>query len=112
MVSYGIGTAAGPAIQPFAQLLANEAWKLNAIVPPPVLLLAEGVAQGQVTKADAYEWAREQGFDSGRMDAMVAIANVGPPLGLAYEAWRRGQLTDAEFQTALRRLGIEPAWFA
>ena len=42
---------------------------------------------------------------------MVAIANVGPPLGLAYEAWRRGQLSDAEFQTALRRTGLEPAWF-
>jgi hypothetical protein len=110
-LSFALGHAASPAIEPYAQSLSNEAWKLHAVVPPDAVLLAQGVAQGQVAHDAAYEWAKEQGFDGSRMDAMVAIANVGPPLGLAYEAWRRGQLTDAEFQTAMRRLGIESAWF-
>jgi hypothetical protein len=111
LFSFGLGTAARPALEPFAQSLANEAWSTHAVLPPDALYLAQGVAQGQVAKADAYSWAKQQGFDTAQMDAMVSVANVGPPLGLAYEAWRRGQLTDAEFQTSLRRLGIEAAWF-
>jgi hypothetical protein len=111
LFSFGLGTAAGPALEPYAQSLANEAWSSHAVLPPDAIYLAQGVAQGQVAKADAYSWAKEQGFDTAQMDAMVAIANVGPSLGLAYQAWRRNQLTDAEFQTALRRTGLEPAWF-
>jgi hypothetical protein len=101
LFSFGLGTAAGPALEPYAQSLANEAWSSHAVLPPDAIYLAQGVAQGQVAKADAYSWAKEQGFDTAQMDAMVAIANVGPSLGLAYQAWRRNQLTDAEFQTAL-----------
>jgi hypothetical protein len=112
LFSFGLGTAAGPALEPYAQSLANEAWASHAVLPPDAIYLAQGVAQGQVTKAAAYSWAKQQGFDTAQMDAMVSIANTGPPLGLAYEAWRRGQLTDADFQTALRRTGLEPQWFA
>lgn len=111
MVSYGIGTAAGPAIQPFAQLLANEAWNLNPLVPPPGVLLAEGVAQGQIPKDTAYAWGKNQGFDAEQMDLMVAVMNVGMALGPAYESWRRGDLSDDQFNTQLHRQGIEPQWW-
>jgi len=110
-LSFALGHAASPAIEPYAQSVANTAWSTHAVVPPDAVLLAAGVAQGQVAKAAAYEWAKEQGFDTAQMDAMVAVANVGPPLGLAYEAWRRGQLSDDQFRTAMRRLGIETTWF-
>jgi hypothetical protein len=110
LVSYGIGTAAGPAIQPFAQLLANKAWELNAIVPPDALYLAQGVAQGQVAPADAYAWAKQQGFATPQMDALVAIANVGPGAGYAFELWRRGLIDQGGFATALKRLGLEDGW--
>ena len=112
LVSYGLGTAAGPAIAPFAQLLANEAWTINAIRPPDAIYLAQGVAQGQVDPAWAAGRASEQGFDQTRFDAMVSIANVGPALGYAFQAWRRGNLSDAQFQTALKRTGLEDQWFA
>jgi hypothetical protein len=111
ILGFALGTAAGPSLEPFVQHLANDAWELNQVVPPEVYVLAEGVAQGQVNKSDALDWAHKQGIGDKAFNALVDIANVGPPLGLAYEAWRRGQLTEAEFQTALRRLGIEDAWF-
>ena len=111
LIAYALGAASQPALAPFAQSLANDAWKLNAVRPPDAFTLAQGVAQGQVAKKDAYEWAKEQGFGAGQMDALVSIANVGPALGYAFEAWRRGFLTDTEFETALRRTGLEPQWY-
>jgi hypothetical protein len=45
------------------------------------------------------------------MDAMVNVANVGMPLGQAFQSWRRGGLSDTEFQTQLHRLGIEAQWW-
>lgn len=110
LVSYGLGTAAGPAIAPFAQFLANEAWTINALKPPNAVLLAEGVAQGQVAKDAAYRWALEQGFDSAQMDAMVNIANVGPGMAQAFNLWRRGVIDEAGFRRAVLRLGLEQEW--
>ena len=111
LLSFGLGTAARPALEPYVQSLSNDAWQLNAVVPPPVVLLAEGVAQGQVAKADAYSWAKQQGFDTAQMDAMVQVANTGMALGYAYESWRRGDLTDGQFDTQLHRMGIESQWW-
>jgi hypothetical protein len=111
LIGYALGTASGPALAPFVQDLANEAWTLNPVVPPDAVLLAQGVAQGQVAKSTAYAWAKETGFDKAQMDALVNIANVGPALGYAFEAWRRGFLNDGEFQTALNRTGLEAQWY-
>lgn len=111
LIGYALGTASGPALAPFVQDLANEAWTLNAVVPPDVITLAQGVAQGQVTKAAAYKWAKETGFGADQMDALVSIANVGPPLGQAMELLRRGVWTKAQYTTALNRQGIEATWY-
>jgi hypothetical protein len=105
------GNASSRTLDPILQDLTNEAWSLHATVPPDVYALAQGVAQGQVDPKQAAKWAKEQGFDQPQFDALVNIANIGPALGYAYEAWRRGFLTDNEFQTALNRQGIEPQWF-
>lgn len=111
LVSGAISAAAGAALRPEIQDLVNEAWKLNAVVKPEPVILAQGVAQGQVSKASAYEWAKEHGYDTDVMDALVSIANVGPPLGPALEAFRRTIWTPAEYTTALNRQGIEPQWY-
>ena len=109
-LSFALGHAASPAIEPFAKTLENDAWSAHAVVPPPAVLLAEGVAQGQVAKADAYNWAKQQGFDTAQMDAMVSIANVGPGSAYAFELWRRGLIDKAGFDRALKRLGLEDQW--
>jgi hypothetical protein len=109
---FAIGVTAAPALRPAVQYLENEAWKLHPDRPPDAVILAQGVAQGQVDPASAAEWAAEQGISGDAFAALVNVANVGPPLGLAYEAWRRGLLTDAEFTTALKRTGLEGRWDA
>jgi hypothetical protein len=110
-LSFALGHAASPAIEPFAQSLANDAWALHAVVPPPAFILAEGVAQGQVSKTDAYDWAKQTGFDTAQMDALVAIANTGMPLGMAFQAIRRDKLTDDQLRTQFKRAAIEDAWY-
>jgi hypothetical protein len=110
ILGYAIGTAAGPSLEPFVQDLANLAWTENQVMPPDAMTLALGVAQGQVDPAQAQSWASQTGFGTDQFAALVDIANVGPPLGNAYDAWRRGLLTDVEFTTALKRTGLEEQW--
>jgi hypothetical protein len=112
VLGYALGTAAGPSLEPFVQDLANSAWELNDVKPPDAMILALGVAQGQVDPAAAAKWATQTGFGKDQFDALVSIANVGPALGLAYQAWRRGELTDDQFTTALNRTGLETQWYA
>lgn len=108
---FAAGGATQRALDPVLQDVTNEAWSKHATVPPDAYALAQGVAQGQVDPERAREWAKQTGIGDSQFAALVDIANVGPALGYAYEAWRRGFLTDAEFNTALLRQGIEPAWF-
>lgn len=114
--SSAAGSAAGGAVartlHPILQEVTNEAWTEHPIVPPDAYALAEGVAQGQVDPEQAATWAAQTGIGQEQFDALVNIANGGPDLGLAYRAWRRGQLSDAQFQTALKRTGLETQWFA
>src|SRR5690242_19079588 len=98
-----IGSTAIPALIPAVQFLENEAWSLHPDKPPDAIILSQGVAQGQVDPASAKEWAAQQGFGDAQWAALVDVANVGPALGYAYQAWRRGELSDGEFDTALKR---------
>jgi hypothetical protein len=111
-VAFGLGFALGRALEPAGTELVQEAWKVAPIKAPDATLLAEGVAQGQVDEGKAKEWASEHGYSSDAFTAMVDIANVGPAIGAAYQALRRGFLTDAEFVVALKRTGLEEQWNA
>lgn len=108
--AFAAGIAIGPVLGPPVQALKNETWKAYPNVPPDAGTMAAGVAQGQVDPAQAATWAKEHGFSQTAFDALVNVANTGPPLGLAYEAWRRGLMSDGEFTTALKRTGLEPQW--
>lgn len=111
-VSFAAGVAIAPTLSPVLQELENTTWAAYPNKPPPAVTLASGVAQGQVDEHTAREWAKETGFGDAAMTALIDIANTGPALGLAYAAWRRDQLTDAEFTTALKRTGLEEQWFS
>lgn len=118
LISGALSSASGDALRPLLQSIVNEAWKGNAVIPPPFVLLAEGVAQGQVDPAKAREWALEQGYDKEQFNALVNIANTGPPIGQALELLRRiDPATGAsvwspdDFATALNRQGIEKRWW-
>lgn len=105
-----LGTTAIPALIPAVQFLENEAWKMHPDRPPDAYVLATGVAQGQVDPSSAQTWANEQGLSDGAFAALVSAANTGPALGQAYSAWRRGELSDGQMRTAIKRQGIEDEW--
>lgn len=108
---YAAGAATARTLDPLLQQLANETWTKYPDVPPDAMVMANGVAQGQVDPKQAAAWAAQQGIGASQFAALVNVANVGPALGYAFEAWRRGLLTDQEFTTALNRTGLEPQWF-
>lgn len=108
--AFAAGIAVAPTLHPVVQAIANEAWAAAPDRPPDAVTLAMGVAQGQVDPAAATQWARETGFGTEAFAALVDIANTGPPLGSALDAFRRGLLKEAEYRTALKRQGIEDAW--
>lgn len=111
VLSYIIGIAGAPAVRPYVQTLVNDAWASNPAMPPPVVVVAQGVAQGQITLDQGRTWANAAGFSNDVLDGLVDAANVGLPLGQAFQSWRRGDLSDGQFQTQLHRLGIESEWW-
>lgn len=110
--AYAFGVATGPVLAPATEQIRQEAWKFYSTRIPGVAGLAAGVAQGQVDEGTAREWAARQGFGDQAFSALIDIANTGPDVGMAMQAWRRGKLTDAEFSTVLKRHAIEDQWFA
>lgn len=111
ILGIGIGSALAAALEPQIVAIRQTEYAGDPLVAPDAILLAAGVAQGQVDLEQAQEWAKKHGFNTDAFAAMVDIANVGPALGQAYAAWRRDKLTDEQFRTALRRLGIEGEWY-
>jgi hypothetical protein len=113
-VSVAAGVAIGGSVQstlnPLTQLLANDTWKLHPDVPVDAVLLAIGVAQGQVDEAAARNWAAEQGLGDTQMTAMIAIADTGPGVAQAFDLWRRGLISEAGFRRAAKREALEPEW--
>lgn len=110
LFGYALGVAAGPSLQPFVQNLANEAWRLNSVLPPDAALLAEGVSHGQVDRGWAVARANEQGISTDAFDRLVAIADTGPGVASAFTLWRRGVIGEAAFRRALKREGLEAEW--
>lgn len=113
--STAAGVAAGGAtiatLEPVLQSVTNEAWQANPTKPPDVISLALGVAQGKIDASDAASWAKDSGFGSKQLDALIAAASRGPELGEAMELYRRGVFDELQFQTALNRLGIDQSWW-
>lgn len=105
----GIATAA--ALTPLIQEEINLAWQTFPNRPVGAGELAGGVAQGQVDPAAAKAEAALSGISGSAFDTLVNIANTGPPLGPAMDAFRRGVLDSDQYQIALNREGIEPEWW-
>lgn len=110
--AYAFGVATGPVLAPATETIRQEAWNVYQSRIPGVAALAAGVAQGQIKDAPAREWAHKQGFGDEAFDALVNVANTGPDVGMAMQAWRRGELSPDEFRTVLRRHAIETQWDA
>ncbi len=109
-VGTGVGSAVGTVLEPRLRALANEAWTRFQSMPPDAVLLAQGVAQGQIANADAQKWAAQSGFDKTAFAALVAVHDTGPGVAQAFELWRRGRINEAGFRRAAEREGLEQEW--
>lgn len=109
-VGTGVGAAAAGAIAPGVQEVVNEAWSTHPVRPPAAGLLAAGVAQGQITDAQARQWAHQTGFGDAQFDAMIRTADTGPGVPRAFELWRRGAINEAAFRRACKRQALEDEW--
>lgn len=110
--AYAFGLATGPVLSPATEAIRQEAWKLYAVRVPEAAEAAAAVAQGKLDPQTGLDWAERHGFGSGVFNDLVAIAQTAPDVGTAMQAWRRGKLTDADFQTVLQRHGIAQQWDA
>jgi hypothetical protein len=110
VVSQGIGMGAGRALEPPVQSLANEAWRRFQDQPLDPVLLAQGVAQGQVDRDWAAAEATNLGVNAERFGRLVQIADTGPGVATAFQLWRRGVIDAAGFRRAAKREGLEDEW--
>lgn len=107
---FALGSATSDVLRPRLQTLKNSQNQDNPHIPPDSGAMAEGAARGQVAETTAAFYAKQLGLGDDQFAQLLAAARSGPPLSSAYEAWRRGELTDPEFLTALKRTGLEDTW--
>jgi hypothetical protein len=112
ILGYALGTAAGPALRPFVQDLANEAWTLNPVMRVDPLTAAAIVAEDVEQRAWGADEALNHGIDGPRFDAIVGEVLNAPGLPELYELWRRNLITDAQFSHGLRKGKLEKEWDA
>lgn len=108
--AFAAGVAIGPVLGPPTQALRN---KVNAAFPEVPVgpgVLAEGAAQGQIPYGIAESIAGHSGINAENFAHMVAIAKVGPGVGVAFDLWRRGVVDEDGFKRAVERLGLEAEW--
>lgn len=109
-VGISIGGPAGGVLEPAIQSIRNLAWNKHQSMPLEAVLLAAGVAQGQVAADWAADEATLTGINAGRFAKLVAVFDSGPGTAEAFRLWRRGLIDDDGFKRALKREAIEQEW--
>lgn len=110
VLGYALGTAAGPALEPFTQDLANAGWELNQVMPLDAGDLAEIVAEDVERRSWGESEASLTGVNAERFGALVGAALNAPGIGQLFEAYRRNLIDDAAFTHGLRKARLEPSW--
>lgn len=111
LFSFGLGTAAAPALEPFVQTIVNDAWSAHPVKPPTIYTMAPAAARGKVAVSDVQTWAHEAGFSDPVLNAVMAGSLVGPDLADLFSMWRRGFIDQAGFERGLTTLGVQPGWW-
>lgn len=111
VLSYIIGIAGAPAVEPYVRSLVNIAWETHPVFPPTIYTTVRGVAEGKVTESKARTWAHQQGFSDDVFDELLAGSLAGADFGNLMSGWRRGLIGQTGFETGLTRLGIEQQWW-
>ena len=110
ILGYAIGTAAGPSLEPFVQDLANDAWRINQVLPLDAEVAAAIVAEDVEQRDWGAGEAAQHGIDGTRFDALLGEALNAPDISTLFELWRRGKIGDGDFAHGLRKAKLEPRW--
>lgn len=103
---YAVGSAMSPTLEPLTQALANETWSRFPNRPLSPDAEAEAVARGLQGEADGEEQAALSGIAGWRFKRLAELGGQPPSLGNLLELLRRGDLSEADVQTALHDQGI------
>jgi hypothetical protein len=74
------------------------------------VLLANGVAQGQVPRGWAEDEALNTGVNGERFGRLVNVFDQGPGAAYAFQLWRRDLIGETAFRRALKREAWEEEW--
>ena len=112
VLGYAIGTAAGPALEPFVQDLANLGWDANQ-VRPLAAGIAAAIAAEDVSQLDAMEAeAGLTGYNKDRFDLLYDVTLTAPGMGELLQMARRDKLQPGDFEHGLRKAKLEQRWDA
>jgi hypothetical protein len=110
LVGYGLGTAAGPSLEPYVQELANLGWEAVQIRPMHPQVLAPAVAEEVWPIDDATAWANKYGVDGTRFGHIVESQRVAPSLPELWQLLRRNLIGRPAFTRGLRKARLQTDW--
>lgn len=111
LIGTAFGHALGPVLTPAVQDLRNFSWSEHRVRPLSAETAAALWVEGTWDFDRANTEAAYQGVSENRLRALHDLADDPPDLATMFALWRRNLVTDGEFNTALRRLRLEPEWF-
>jgi len=112
IIGYALGTAAGPALEPYVQDLANAGWTANPVRPLPPEILAEIDAHGLSPAFDARSWAHRTGTGDEAYDALVESLKTAPDMATLLELRRREFIDEGAFTRGLHKARLEDRFIA
>jgi hypothetical protein len=118
VVAVGVGEAAGVALEPVLEPQRQAAWAASQARIFDLGTLAELVAQGLLSEADAIAEGKKNGYTKGRVQRAVQLALKAAPIAEILELWRRGYLGKPDpanppdlVTHALAKAQIEPQYW-
>jgi hypothetical protein len=111
---YGIGSALEKPLEPPLQELTNETWRAavaaGATVPLEADAAAEIVAEDVELQAWGADQAAQTGIGGAQFAALVQAVLNAPGVSELLTLWRRGEITDNDFEHGLRKTRLESRW--
>lgn len=111
LLGYALGTAAGPALEPYAQDLANLGWRANQVKPLDPVIAAQLVAQRIWSQSQAQGEANNLGFTDYIADSLVKLAEEAPAAADVRTMRRRGIIGLDLLHHAYEKAQIEPQFW-
>ncbi len=109
-IGFGVGQSLSAVLNPYFTGLVQDAWRSNpvAVLSPSELALA--VLRGYLEQPAAAEEAKASGIDAARFQTLVDNTGEPPAPGDLLALWRRGKVSDAELELAVRQSRIRVEW--